>query len=97
MVPGTPPQADGRTIPAGGLAVVVASDDDPRLTRRPIVSLPISYRDLVEGSGLAGSPLLAAGWFRDHDHTFSVTVKFGAHAYDDRRIRTVDRILHSIR
>jgi len=94
---GAPPQGDGEQIPPRGLAIVVATDSDTHIQRQFIASLPLTSRDFVAGSAPAGSPLLDAAWFRAHGGVFVVTVKYGAHAYHNRQVHLVDRILRTLR
>jgi hypothetical protein len=74
-----PPQADGRTLPATGVALVVGTQSGGgRGPSGPVPDLPLEYPDgWSQGSAFAGAPTLDSIWFRGGDSLFVATVKTG--------------------
>ena len=80
LVPGFPIQTNGDDLPADGLAIIVAIDDDPTDGQQPPQSPPappLSLDDFIHGSALAGSPTLDLMWFTGNGRTFLASIKTG--------------------
>ena len=107
IMPGFPIQSNGEILPARGVSVVIATDDDPKLCRpglhrsrngvvsscqRSYALLPISFRELIWGSS-PGGPVMGSLWLKAGGRALSLTAKFGASAYSDRRINPVSKML----
>jgi hypothetical protein len=80
LVPGFPIQTNGGDLPADGLAIIIAIDDDPSDVQQPPPSPPapsLSLEDFIHGSAPAGSPTLDLMWFTGNGRTFLGTIKTG--------------------
>jgi hypothetical protein len=80
LVPGFPIQTNGDDLPADGLAIIIAIDDDPSDVQQPPQSPPappLSLDDFSHGSAPAGSPTLDLMWFTGNGRTFLATIKTG--------------------
>lgn len=97
LIPGYPIQASGETLPARGIAVVIASDNDPQMV---FGSLPLAAAGTGPqwdvGSALMGGPYLELAGFTAHGQRYVVSVKVGAQA-SSADLRALDRIVTSIR
>lgn len=107
ITPGFPIQASGEALPADGVSVVIAADDDPKLCtrggqqspsgcQRSYASLPVSFRDLFWGSALGGSPVTGFLWLKADGKALSVTAKFGPDAFSQRWINPVSKAIASL-
>jgi hypothetical protein len=80
LVPGFPIQTNGKDLPADGLAIIIAIDDDPSDAQQPPQSPPtppLNLDDFIHGSALAGSATLDLMWFTGNGRTFLATIKAG--------------------
>jgi hypothetical protein len=80
LVPGFPIQTNGGDLPADGLAIIIAIDDDPNDAQQPPQSPsapPLSLDDFSHGSAPGGSPTLDLMWFTGNGRTFLATIKTG--------------------
>jgi hypothetical protein len=80
IIRGFPIQVNGRVLPPQGIALIVATDDDPTLSHGRVVALPASPRDWSTGSATAGQPYVMYLWFRTAEGVFLASAKVGAHA-----------------
>ncbi|MHB1988129.1 MAG: hypothetical protein ACYCSF_09105 [Acidimicrobiales bacterium] len=80
IIHGFPIQVNGRVLPPRGIALIVATDDDPTLSHGRVVALPASPRDWSTGSATAGQPYVMYLWFRTAGGVFLASAKVGAHA-----------------
>jgi hypothetical protein len=83
VVPGFPIQANGKDLPADGLAIIIAIDDDPSDAQQPPQSPPappLSLDDFIHGSAPGGSPTLDLMWFTGNGRTFLAAVTTGPSA-----------------
>jgi hypothetical protein len=112
LIPGFPIQASGEILPAHGVSLVIATDNDPKVCRpgphpspaggsnycqRSYASPPISFKDMILGSSLAGSPVTSFLWVKASGTALSLTAKFGPSAFSDRWVNPVGRMLASLR
>jgi hypothetical protein len=111
IMPGFPVQASGETLPARGVSLVIATDNDPKVCRpgphpspaggstycqRSYASPPISFKDVILGSSPAGSPVTGFLWIKVNGEALDLTVKFGASAFSQRLINPVSAVLASL-
>jgi hypothetical protein len=97
LVPWAPIQSDGRSLPKGGIGLVIGTNEGSRVKQEPIVDLPLTYPNgWLQGSALPGEPTLEGVWFRGGDQMFAVTVKTGSDAAAADR-RTIARMIASLR
>lgn len=111
IVPGFTIQANGETLPARGVALVIATDNDPKVCRpgphpspaggmtycqRSYASLPITFKNLIWGSSPAGSPVTGLLWLKANGKALSLTVKFGANAFSQHYINPVSKVIASL-
>lgn len=112
LMPGFPVQASGQTLPARGVSLVIVTDTDPKVCRpgphpspaggsnycqRSYASPPVSFKDMIMGSSLAGTPVTSFLWVKAGGTTLSLTTKFGASAFSDRWVNPVNTMLASLR
>jgi len=112
IMPGFPIQSSGEILPARGVSLVIATDNDPKLCRpglhrsrngvvsscqRSYASLPISFRELIWGSSPGDSPVMGSLWLKAGGKALSLTAKFGASAYSDRMINPVSKMMASMK
>ena len=112
ITPGFPIQASGGTLPAHGVSLVIATDNDPKVCRpglhpspaggstycqRSYASLPISFKDLIWGSAPAGSPVTGFLWLKANGKALSLTAKFGTNAFSQRYINPLSKAIASLR
>jgi hypothetical protein len=112
IMPGFDIQTSGEVLPAEGVSLVIATDNDPKVCRpglhpspaggmtycqRSYASLPISFKDVMLGSALAGSPLTGFLWLKANGKALSLTVKFGANAFSQHYINPVSKVIASLR
>ena len=112
LMPGFPVQASGKTLPARGVSLVIATDTDPRVCRpgphpspaggsnycqRSWASPPLSFKDMIMGSSLAGTPVTSVLWVKAGGTALSLTAKFGASAFSNRWVTPVSAMLTSLR
>jgi hypothetical protein len=87
LAPGSPVQVNDYALPAGGVALVVATDKDPRVVPSgPVATLPLPSPSASGvsswnfGSALAGQPYLETLTFRADGRTFVADLKVGRSA-----------------
>jgi hypothetical protein len=84
--PGLPIQTSGLVLPTDGIALVIATDDDPANVQSPPASPaspPLSIEDFAEGSSTGDGPTISLLWFRVSGHTLLASVKTGASASEE--------------
>ena len=77
---GYPIQVNGKDLPDDGIALIIATDDDPSDVQQPTPPLaqpPVDLDQFTFGSAPAGSPTLALLWFSANGQTYIATVKSG--------------------
>ncbi len=78
LTPGFPIQVSGLVLPARGVALILATDTDPRLSHTGLATLPLSYpENRVTGSAGSGTAYIQALWFRADRKTYLATTKIG--------------------
>lgn len=79
--PQNPVQVNGNVLPDRGIALIVATDADPRISRKPVRPLPLPPQSKWSiGSALSGQPYMESVWFRTHGRLFLADAKIGAKA-----------------
>lgn len=108
IMPGFPVQASGQTLPAHGVALIIATDNDSKLCphhpsnaagngcHRSYASLPVSFKDLIWASSLAGSPVTGFLWVKANGEALSLTAKFGTDAFSQRLIKPASTAIASL-
>jgi hypothetical protein len=97
--PGLPIQTSGLVLPTDGIALVIATDDDPANVQRPPASPaspPLAIDDFAEGSSTGDGPTISLLWFRVSGHTLLASVKTGASVREDD-MAAMARLVASIR
>jgi hypothetical protein len=87
--PGTPLQATGRRFPSNGIALVVYEGTWGGARSG---ALPLTIRDMAQGSCSAGAPCLDVGTFDANNHNYVVTAKIGSKASPTDRLALVATI-----
>lgn len=82
VVPGYPIQVNGRVLPGRGVGLIIATDNDPKLSAGALATPPLPSPDgrqhqWLIGSGLAGEAFLETLWFRADGRTFIASAKVG--------------------
>jgi hypothetical protein len=98
-VSGVPLQITPTGLPADGVGIIIATDRGPvryGLHGTKIWTPPLSYDELSQGSAPAGGQLVDVGWFSGNGRTFSLTIRWGSDAWNDRNIPEVMRLVRSI-
>ncbi len=84
--PGYPIQANDLVLPARGIALVIGTDQDPKVTRQiGLVSPPLSYpAGWLRGSSTGEDPSMDTIWFHAQPggRVFIATVKIGPGVWD---------------
>lgn len=83
LVSGYPVQVNGRALTARGIGLIVATDPDPGLQRRPVQQPPLpapNGRYWSIGSAPGGRPYIETLWFRTHGMSLIASVKIGPQA-----------------
>jgi hypothetical protein len=84
--PGYPIQANGLVLPATGIALVIGTDQDPKVARQiALVSPPLSYpAGWLRGSSTGQDPSMDTIWFHAQPggRVFIATVKIGPGVWD---------------
>jgi hypothetical protein len=84
LMPGYPIQANGNALPAGGVALIVATDKDPHVVPHGhVTTLPLpspSASGWTFGSALGDQPYLETLTFRADGTTFVANLKVGPSA-----------------
>jgi hypothetical protein len=78
--PGLPIQASGADLPADGVALVIAIDEDASNGQTPPASPPsppLTLDEFIQGSAPAGAPSLSLLWFSGDGQTFLASIKVG--------------------
>ena len=99
LIPGYPIQVDDLVLPARGVALIIATDSDPKLSHGtvavPLLPAP-NGRYWTVGSARAGAPYMQTLWFRFKGTTFIACAKIGPKATSGN-IQAVASIIHSLR
>lgn len=82
MVSGYPIQVNDRVLPGRGVGLIVATDNDPKLSSGALATPPLPSPDGPRhqwsiGSALAGKAFLETLWFRADGRTFIASAKVG--------------------
>lgn len=107
---GYPIQADGRAFPDKGIALVIGTDHDPKVTPQGRVATPpLSYpAEWTQGScGATDSPCMDEIWFQagPGGMVFAATVKIGLGVWDEhgnlaageqRQMEALTRMIRSL-
>jgi hypothetical protein len=85
LIAGYPIQVNNNVLPARGIGLIIATDNDPRLSRRDVAVLPLPLPDTPHdrwdvGSALGGEPYLETLRFRVACTTFIASAKVGPDA-----------------
>lgn len=107
ILPGFPVQANDRVMPYDGIALIIASDKDSRLSHNPDVGLPLPSPNgprekWAVGSGGAARgarvslPYIEVLWFRVGDAYFIACAKIGSIA-SGAALKALDQAVRSIR
>jgi hypothetical protein len=107
LVPGFPIQVNDRVLPDRGIGLIIATDNDPRLSHGTVTALPLpppgrgTDRWLV-GSSLmrrgarVGSPCIEVLWFRVGGTDFIASAKIGG-AADGPQFKAFTQAIGSLR
>lgn len=79
--PRLPIQASGLDLPPDGVAILIATDDDPANVQTPpeIPAMPpLSMDDFLAGSSTGEGPSLSLAWFACDDDPLLVSLKQGS-------------------
>ena len=107
ILPGFPIQANDRVMPYDGIALIIASDKDRRLSRSPNASLPLPSPNGPREKWAVGSATAARGarvslpyievlWFRVGSAYFIASAKIGSIA-SSAAFKALGQAVHSIR
>jgi hypothetical protein len=107
ILPGFPIQANDRVVPDDGIVLIIASDQDRRLSHSPDASLPLpspngqSEKWAMGSAGAARGaqvslPSLEVLWFRVGSAYFIASAKIGSIA-TGAAFKALDQAVHSIR
>lgn len=85
VMAGYPIQTNEHDLPPGGIALIVATFEDPGVSQDPTVSLPLaspyaSKNGWSVGSALPDQPYMSLVWFTGNGQTFIASVKTGPNA-----------------
>jgi hypothetical protein len=97
--PGLPIQTSGLVLPPDGIALVIATDEDPANVQLPPASPaspPLSIDDFAEGSSTGDGPTISLLWFNVGGHSLLASIKSGASA-SRRDVAAMDALVSSIR
>jgi hypothetical protein len=97
--PGLPIQTSGLVLPTDGIALVIATDEDPANVQSPPASPaspPLAIGDFAEGSSTGDGPTISLLWFKVSGHTLLASVKTGASASEED-MAAMARLVASIR
>ena len=103
LTPGYPIQANGNALPAGGVALIVATDKDPHVVAHgDVTTLPLPSPSVsgasgwIIGSALGDQPYLETVTFRADGTTFVADLKVGPSASrrDLKALAGIVRSLH---
>jgi hypothetical protein len=97
--PGFPTQTSGLVLPTDGIALVIATNEDPENVQSPPASPaspPLAMGDFAEGSSTGDGPTISLLWLRVSGHTLLASVNAGASAREDD-IAAMARLVASIR
>jgi hypothetical protein len=99
LIPGFPVQASGQVLPAQGVALVIATDTDPKLSHTAAAMPPLpapNGRYWTMGSASGGSPYTQTLWFRAYGAAFLACAKIGprASSSDLRAVAAIVQSLH---
>jgi hypothetical protein len=99
LIPGFPIQASGQVLPAQGVALIIATDTDAKLSHKAAAVPPLPAPDgryWTMGSAPGGSPYLQTLWFHAYGATFIACAKIGPRASsgDLKAVAAVVQSLH---
>ena len=82
LVAGYPTQVNNRALPARGVGLIIATDNDSALSRHDVAALPLPVPGAPRshwemGSAPAGEPYMETQWFRIACTQFIATAKIG--------------------
>jgi hypothetical protein len=97
---GAPLQGPGQDLPARGVSLIIAVDNDSKVCRPSrcmrAYSLPVGFKDVGLGSSPGGAPVLGLLWVKASGQLLAVSVKFGVSTFNQRFINPVSRVLDSL-
>lgn len=107
ILPGFPVQANDRVMPYNGIALIIASDKDRRLSHNPDAALPLPSPNGPREKWAVGSAVAARGarvsppyievlWFRVGNAYFVASAKIGSIA-SSATFKALDQAVRSIR
>jgi hypothetical protein len=110
ILPSFPIQATSKALPVTGIALIIATDNDPRLCRpsngpvscqRSYATLPLP-RPYSGGWNVASQPspvgpLFSDLWFESSHHKFIATLAIGARVFNDPHLAVLAKIVASLR
>jgi hypothetical protein len=107
LVPGFPIQVNDRVLPDRGIGLIIATDNDPRLSHGTVTALPLPSPDGGTDRWVVGSSLLRRGarvssphievlWFRIGGTDFIASAKIGG-AADGPQFKAFGQAIRSLR
>ena len=109
VVPSFPIQADDKVLPATGISLIIATDNDPKLCRpsarkvscqRSYATLPLPRPYTIRWNAASQpnptGPLFSDLWFKCGHRTYIATIKIGAKVFNDSHLAVLARILASL-
>jgi len=101
VVSGYPIQVNGRVLPGRGVGLIIAIDNDPKLSPGALATPPLPSPDGSQhqwsiGSALAGEAFLKTLWFRVDGRTFIASAKVGPDV-SGADVQALARIIGSVR
>lgn len=94
--PGYPVQVNGEVLPARDVAIVIATDDDPRLAHGRVSLPPLAPGNWSVGSAPGGAPWMETMWFRAGGQLLLADAKIGANAPTGEQ-KAVDQVIRSLK
>jgi hypothetical protein len=97
--PGLPIQTSGLVLPPDGIALVIATDEDPANVQRPPVSPaspPLAIGDFAQGSSTGDGPSISLLWFKVGARTLLASIKTGPSASGEE-VAAMTKVVASIR
>jgi hypothetical protein len=109
IVPSFPIQANDKVLPARGISLIIATDNDPKLCRpstgqlscqRSYATLPLPRPYTIRWNAASQpnptGPLFSDLWFESGRHTYIATIKIGAKVFNDSHLAVLAKILASL-
>jgi len=109
LVPSFPVQANDKILPATGISLIIATENDPGLCRpsagqlscqRSYAMLPLprpyTIRWTAASQPIPAEPLFSDLWFKIGHHRYIASLKIGAKVFDNFHLAVLAKILASL-